>query len=296
MESKLRKATQARVPSDPSVWQQMHENLEMIIVEDQDFSEQHDIEFALWQLHYKRIEDLQDPQNDVSLSRGGKKSIDVKKGLYGEGASNPRAFATAASYYKQATTIWPLGGNPHHQVLMDFTQLTMTLPNRREESIMKHTTRVANTSNMPVASNGSNSDVKEQSACPSLSCNAVLCSSHEASKDEVTQEGKSFPTDECGYTSYPVTNGIGPPNGESNFKEAVEFDPIKHHNFFLSLGVSNNDGSSSSSGGLALCGWQLTLDALDGFQALKPNQTVESESAASLYKVCPFELINSNNA
>nr|GEV27077.1 zinc finger, C3HC [Tanacetum cinerariifolium] len=113
-----------------------------------------------------------------------------------------------------------------------------------------------------------------------------------ASKDEVTQEGKSFPTDECGYTSYPIANGIGPPNGESNFEEAVEFDPIKHHNFFCpwvngnvaAAGVSNNDGSSSSSGGLALCGWQLTLDALDGFQALEPNQTVESESAASLYK------------
>ncbi|CAH1444647.1 unnamed protein product [Lactuca virosa] len=47
------------------------------------------------------------------------------------------------------------------------------------------------------------------------------------SKDEVTQAGKSSPTDECGFT-----NGIGPPNGESNFEEGVEFDPIKHHNFF----------------------------------------------------------------
>ncbi|PWA59667.1 hypothetical protein CTI12_AA389560 [Artemisia annua] len=134
---------------------------------------------------------------------------------------------------------------------------------------------------------------QEQSTHPSLSCNAVLSSGPEASKDEVTQEGKSFPTDECGYTNYPVANGIGPPNGESNFEEAVEFDPIKHHNFFCpwvngnvaAAGVSNYNGSSSSSGGLALCGWQLTLDALDGFQALEPNQTVESESAASLYKV-----------
>jgi vacuolar-type H+-ATPase catalytic subunit A/Vma1 len=31
------------------------------------------------------------------------------------------------------------------------TQLTMTLPDGREESIMKRTTLVANTSNMPVA-------------------------------------------------------------------------------------------------------------------------------------------------
>ncbi|GKA10177.1 hypothetical protein Tco_0689610, partial [Tanacetum coccineum] len=41
-----------------------------------------------------------------------------------------------------------------------------------------------------------------------------------------------------------------PPNGESNFEEAVEFDPIKHHNFsylwvngnVVAAGVSNNDG------------------------------------------------------
>lgn len=198
LESKLRKAAQARVPLDPSVWQQMRENLETILVEDHDFSEQHDIEFALWQLHYKRIEDLrshltaaqasaarngkgvarpgpdritkirsqfktflseatgfyhdlmakirakyglsmgyisEDPQNDIALSRGRDKSIDVKKGLlschrcfiylgdlarykglYGEGASNPRDFDTAASYYKQAATLWPSGGNPHHQL------------------------------------------------------------------------------------------------------------------------------------------------------------------------------------
>lgn len=37
------------------------------------------------------------------------------------------------------------------EVLMDFPQLTMTLPDGREESVMKRTTLVANTSNMPVA-------------------------------------------------------------------------------------------------------------------------------------------------
>lgn len=37
------------------------------------------------------------------------------------------------------------------QVLMDFPKLTMTLPDGREESVMKRTTLVANTSNMPVA-------------------------------------------------------------------------------------------------------------------------------------------------
>lgn len=34
---------------------------------------------------------------------------------------------------------------------MDFPKLTMTLPDGREESVMKRTTLVANTSNMPVA-------------------------------------------------------------------------------------------------------------------------------------------------
>jgi len=37
------------------------------------------------------------------------------------------------------------------EVLMDFPQLTMTLKDGREESVMKRTTLVANTSNMPVA-------------------------------------------------------------------------------------------------------------------------------------------------
>ncbi|KAL8195430.1 hypothetical protein R6Q57_025833 [Mikania cordata] len=141
------------------------------------------------------------------------------------------------------------------------------------------------TSNMHILGN-------DQSTHPSLSCNAVLCSGFEASKDEVTQAGKSFPTDECGFTNYLAANGIGPLNGESNFEEAVELDPIKHHNFFCpwvngnvaAAGITKSNGSSSSAGALALCGWQLTLDALDGFQTLDPNQSVESESAASLYK------------
>lgn len=57
------------------------------------------------------------------------------------------------------------------------------------------------------------------------------------------------------------------------------------------------DNPSSSSGvvSVALCGWQLTLDALDSFQSLGhlPLQTLESESAASMCKVCSgcFNLI-----
>ncbi len=42
-------------------------------------------------------------------------------------------------------------GNEMAEVLMDFPQLTLTTPDGREESIMKRTTLVANTSNMPVA-------------------------------------------------------------------------------------------------------------------------------------------------
>mmetsp|Transcript_24320 Transcript_24320/g.67617 ORF Transcript_24320/g.67617 Transcript_24320/m.67617 type:complete len:616 (-) Transcript_24320:156-2003(-) len=42
-------------------------------------------------------------------------------------------------------------GNEMAEVLYEFPALTMTLPDGREESIMKRTTLVANTSNMPVA-------------------------------------------------------------------------------------------------------------------------------------------------
>ncbi|CAN0905460.1 Nonsense-mediated mRNA decay factor SMG7 [Linum grandiflorum] len=58
LENKRRRSAQARVPSDPNAWQQMRENYESIILEDHGFSEQHNIEYALWQLHYRRIEEL----------------------------------------------------------------------------------------------------------------------------------------------------------------------------------------------------------------------------------------------
>ncbi|XP_019193405.1 PREDICTED: uncharacterized protein LOC109187626 [Ipomoea nil] len=134
----------------------------------------------------------------------------------------------------------------------------------------------------------------DSSAHPSLSCNAVLCSAYEASKGEVTQAANALATEEAEYveSGYLVANGTGPPNGESY--EGVEFDPIKHHNSFCpwvngnvaAAGCCNSSDSSSTAGGLALCGWQLTLDALNSFQSLAniPIQTVASESAASLYK------------
>lgn len=58
LEKKRQKAQQARIPSDPNAWYQIRENYEAIILEDHAFSEQHNIEFALWQVHYKRIEEF----------------------------------------------------------------------------------------------------------------------------------------------------------------------------------------------------------------------------------------------
>ncbi|KAK9290918.1 hypothetical protein L1049_009097 [Liquidambar formosana] len=58
LENRRRRSAQARIPSDPNAWQQMRENYEAIILEDHAFSEQHEIEYALWQLHHRRIEEL----------------------------------------------------------------------------------------------------------------------------------------------------------------------------------------------------------------------------------------------
>ncbi|KAL9233586.1 hypothetical protein vseg_008564 [Gypsophila vaccaria] len=58
LEKKRQKSIQARIPSDPNTWNQIRENSEAIILEDHAFSEKHNIEFSLWQLHYKRIEEF----------------------------------------------------------------------------------------------------------------------------------------------------------------------------------------------------------------------------------------------
>lgn len=57
----------------------MRENYEAIILEDHAFCEQHDIEYALWQLHYRRIEELRAHLNaavtaNVSATSQGAKS------------------------------------------------------------------------------------------------------------------------------------------------------------------------------------------------------------------------------
>ncbi|KAL2483005.1 Protein SMG7 [Forsythia ovata] len=70
LENKRRKAAQARIPSDPNAWQKMRENYEAIVLEDHAFSEQNDVEYALWQLHYRRIEELRALFNATLASAG----------------------------------------------------------------------------------------------------------------------------------------------------------------------------------------------------------------------------------
>ncbi|KAG8367832.1 hypothetical protein BUALT_Bualt16G0113600 [Buddleja alternifolia] len=78
LENKRRKAAQSRIPSDPNTWQHMRENYEAIILEDHAFSEQHDIEYALWQLHYRRIEELRALFNAAVASAGSAASQNGK--------------------------------------------------------------------------------------------------------------------------------------------------------------------------------------------------------------------------
>ncbi|XP_014509094.1 protein SMG7 [Vigna radiata var. radiata] len=80
LENKRRRSAQARVPSDPNAWQQMRENYEAIILEDHAFSELHNIEYALWQLHYKRIEEFRAYFSAASLSSSSANSSQGVKG------------------------------------------------------------------------------------------------------------------------------------------------------------------------------------------------------------------------
>ncbi|KAK1323987.1 Protein SMG7 [Acorus calamus] len=78
LENGLRRAAQSKIPSDPNTWIQMRENYETIILEDHDFSELHEVEYALWQLHYKRIEEFRAHINNspspagLVMSQGGR--------------------------------------------------------------------------------------------------------------------------------------------------------------------------------------------------------------------------------
>ncbi|CAI0544904.1 unnamed protein product [Linum tenue] len=136
-----------------------------------------------------------------------------------------------------------------------------------------------------------------ENAHPSLSCNAVIDSGCETTANKGKKAGKSSSTNNgtCIESNYAVANGIEPPKGESNYEEPMEFDPIIHHNEFCPWVNGNVAAAGSSSCGPgssnivdtdALCGWQLTLDALDAVGSLAnfAIQPVQSESAASLYK------------
>lgn len=57
----------------------MRENYEAIILEDHAFSEQHDVEYALWQLHYRRIEELRSLFN-ASIASAGSSTSQIGKG------------------------------------------------------------------------------------------------------------------------------------------------------------------------------------------------------------------------
>ncbi|XP_012065895.1 protein SMG7 isoform X2 [Jatropha curcas] len=78
LENKRRRSAQARIPSDPNAWQQMRENYEAIVLEDHGFSEQHNIEYALWQLHYRRIEELRAHFSSALASTGSNTSQGAK--------------------------------------------------------------------------------------------------------------------------------------------------------------------------------------------------------------------------
>ncbi|XP_062212621.1 uncharacterized protein LOC133913468 [Phragmites australis] len=132
----------------------------------------------------------------------------------------------------------------------------------------------------------------ESSMCPSLSCNAGMYDGFGPSKDDVTQAGKILTTDDALMgLDYDPGNGLGATNGENDYESGLlEFDPVKHHNSYcpwvngtVAAACCNNTGSSSSTS--ALSGWQLTVDALDTFQSpgQAQNQTMQSDSAASLY-------------
>ncbi|KAF0932616.1 hypothetical protein E2562_010488, partial [Oryza meyeriana var. granulata] len=188
-ESRLRRSAQSKVPSDPNIWFQMRENYEKIILADHDFSEKHEIEYLLWQLHYKRIEEFrahiiaagknnvnpdrikrirssvrsflseatgfyhdlmlkirstyglplgyfsEGPDSSAVPDKDEKKMVGVKKGLlscyrcliylgdltrykglYVDADYANREYAAASIYYKEAASLCPSNGNPHHQL------------------------------------------------------------------------------------------------------------------------------------------------------------------------------------
>lgn len=88
----------------------------------------------------------------------------------------------------------------------------------------------------------------------------------------------------------PVAHREGRRRGHRRSREQVEeFDPIHQHHFYcpwINGCVAAAAGSGDAPVKAALCGWQLTVDALDAYPV--PNSVfaapMESESAASMHK------------
>ncbi|KAL0904770.1 hypothetical protein M5K25_026920 [Dendrobium thyrsiflorum] len=93
LENGLRKSAQAKIPSDPNVWLQMRENYEAIILEDHEFSEKHEVEFMLWQLHYRRIEEFR-------LHINAAKSTGLTGTQVGRGSARPDRIKKIRSAFK----------------------------------------------------------------------------------------------------------------------------------------------------------------------------------------------------
>ncbi|XP_078444076.1 telomerase activating protein Est1 [Wolffia australiana] len=73
LEEARRKAAKLKIPSDQNAWSQMRDNFEAILLEDHDFSEKHGVEYSLWQLHHKKIDEFRAHLNAASaVSQDGK--------------------------------------------------------------------------------------------------------------------------------------------------------------------------------------------------------------------------------
>jgi hypothetical protein len=88
----------------------------------------------------------------------------------------------------------------------------------------------------------------------------------------------------------------GATNGGNDYETGLpDFDPIRHHNDYCPW-VNGNVAAAcciSTGSSTALSGWQLTVDAIETLQSLgqAQNQTMQSDSAASLYKVNAASLL-----
>jgi protein SMG7 len=74
LEVHLKKLAESKLPSNPNIWLEIRENLEGIILADHEFSQKNDCEMALWQLHYRRIEEFRYHINSGSTSSNNSKN------------------------------------------------------------------------------------------------------------------------------------------------------------------------------------------------------------------------------